>query len=77
MVGLTRTDAATASLFLTLEGAATALMAWFIFHKTLTGALRLAWPARAGAALSWSGKPTVDSIIAQCNRQCVSLGDWQ
>jgi len=33
MFGLSRTEAATASLLLTLEGAATALMAWFIFHE--------------------------------------------
>jgi drug/metabolite transporter (DMT)-like permease len=33
MTGLARTDAATASLLLTLEGAATALIAWFIFHE--------------------------------------------
>src|SRR5262245_41283507 len=32
MAGLARTEATTASLLLTLEGAATALMAWFIFH---------------------------------------------
>ena len=33
MAGLSRTDAATASLLLTLEAAVTALMAWFIFHE--------------------------------------------
>ena len=33
MAGLTRTDAAAASLLLTFEGAATALIAWFIFHE--------------------------------------------
>src|SRR5512140_1053484 len=33
MIGLARTDAAAASLLLTLEGVATALMAWFIFHE--------------------------------------------
>src|SRR3569832_3006665 len=32
MFGLSRTEAATASLLLTLEGAATALLAWFFFH---------------------------------------------
>ena len=36
MVGLSHTDAATASLLLSLEGAATALMAWFISMRTLT-----------------------------------------
>jgi drug/metabolite transporter (DMT)-like permease len=33
MVGLARTDAAAASLLLTLEGVATALLAWFVFHE--------------------------------------------
>src|SRR5829696_7304191 len=33
MTGLARTDATTASLLLTLEGAATALMAWFLFKE--------------------------------------------
>jgi drug/metabolite transporter (DMT)-like permease len=33
MTGLARTDASTASLLLTLEGAATALIGWFIFHE--------------------------------------------
>src|SRR5581483_5812636 len=33
ILGLARTDAATASLLLTLEGAATVLIAWFIFHE--------------------------------------------
>src|SRR5215467_3196615 len=33
MAGLSRTDASTASLLLTLEGVVTTLMAWFIFHE--------------------------------------------
>ena len=33
MAGLARTNAGTAPLLLTLEGVATALMAWFIFHE--------------------------------------------
>src|SRR5215510_9072269 len=33
MTGLARTDAATASLLLTLESAATAVMAWFVFRE--------------------------------------------
>jgi drug/metabolite transporter (DMT)-like permease len=65
MVGLTRTDAATASLFLTLEGAATALMAWFVFHENFDRriAIGMASLVAGAAVLSWSGKPTVDSII--------------
>lgn len=57
MMGLARTDAATASLLLTLEGAATALMAWFIFHENvnrLVGSGMIALIAGA-AVLAWSG----------------------
>jgi drug/metabolite transporter (DMT)-like permease len=65
MAGLARTDAATASLLLTLEGAATALMAWFIFHEHFDR--RIAWGMAclvAGAAvLSWSGTPTLEGIL--------------
>jgi drug/metabolite transporter (DMT)-like permease len=65
MVGLARTGASSASLLLTLEGAATALMAWFMFHENFdrriaTGMMCLI----AGAAvLSWSGTPTLQSAI--------------
>jgi drug/metabolite transporter (DMT)-like permease len=65
LVGLTRTDASTASLLLTLEGVATALMAWFIFHESFdrriaTGMLCLALGAMV---LSWSGTPTLENIV--------------
>src|SRR5262249_47729103 len=33
MVGLSRTNAAATSLLLTLEGVATALIAWFVFYE--------------------------------------------
>jgi drug/metabolite transporter (DMT)-like permease len=64
MTGLARTEASTASLLLTLEGAATALMAWFIFHESFNrrigfGMILLV----AGAAtLAWSGTPTIKSF---------------
>jgi drug/metabolite transporter (DMT)-like permease len=64
MFGLSSTDAATASLLLTLEGAATALLAWFIFkenfdRRVATGMGLLV----AGAALlSWSGTPTLTNL---------------
>src|SRR5215468_1216928 len=35
LVGLAHTSASTASLLLTLEGIATALMAWCIFHESV------------------------------------------
>ncbi|MFC3675730.1 DMT family transporter [Ferrovibrio xuzhouensis] len=56
MLGLARTDGATASLLLTSEGAATALLAWFAFRENVdrriaagmllivAGAALLAWP---------------------------------
>jgi drug/metabolite transporter (DMT)-like permease len=64
MWGLARTGAAEASLLLTLEGAATALIAWFVFHESVdrrlaAGMLLLV----AGAAvLGWTGAPSFTSI---------------
>jgi drug/metabolite transporter (DMT)-like permease len=65
MAGLARTDAAAASLLLTLEGAATALMAWFIFHENFDRriALGIAFLLAGAAVLSWSGAPAVQSLI--------------
>jgi len=65
MMGLARTDAAAASLLLTLEGAATALMAWFIFHESFDRRIALGMVCLvAGAAvLAWSGAPTHQSAI--------------
>jgi len=65
MAGLSRTAAATASLLLTLEGAATALMAWFIFHENFDRriALGMACLVLGAAVLSWSGTPTMGNVI--------------
>jgi drug/metabolite transporter (DMT)-like permease len=65
MLGLARTDAAAASLLLTLEGAATALMAWFIFHENFDRRIAFGMICLvAGAAtLAWSGAPTLESAI--------------
>jgi drug/metabolite transporter (DMT)-like permease len=65
MTGLARTDAAAASLLLTLESAATALMAWFIFHENFNRRVALGMIClTAGAvALAWSGTPTLESIM--------------
>ena len=65
MVGLTRTDAATASLLLTLEAAVTALMAWFIFHENYDRRIALGMGCLIAGAfvLSWSGAPTTDNIL--------------
>jgi drug/metabolite transporter (DMT)-like permease len=64
MVGLARTDASTASLLLTLEGVATALMAWFLFHENFDRRIALGMACLVGGAivLSWTGHPTVSSI---------------
>ena len=65
MAGLSSTDAAAASLLLTLEGAATALMAWFIFHENFDRriALGMAFLVAGAAVLSWSGTPTMSTVI--------------
>ena len=65
MAGLARTDAAAASLLLTLEGAATALMAWFIFHENFDRriALGMCCLVAGAAVLVVVRHPTVDSLI--------------
>jgi drug/metabolite transporter (DMT)-like permease len=65
MIGLSRTEASAASLLLTLEGAATALIAWYIFHENFDRRIALGmFCLISGAAiLSWSGTPTLDRIL--------------
>jgi drug/metabolite transporter (DMT)-like permease len=65
LVGLTRTEASTASLLLTLEGVATALMAWFIFDENFDRRIAIGMLCLVAGAtvLSWSGTPTLESII--------------
>jgi len=65
MIGLTLTTAATASLLLTLEAAATALMAWFIFHEhvNVRVALGMALLVAGALILAWSETPTFDGVI--------------
>src|SRR5712672_3065770 len=65
MVGLARTDAAAASLLLTLEGVATALMAWFIFHENFDRRIAIGMLCLVAGAivLSWSGAPTLESAL--------------
>jgi drug/metabolite transporter (DMT)-like permease len=61
MSGLSRTDGATASLLLTLEGVATALLAWFVFHENFDRRIAAGMGCIAAGALvlSWSGKPSL------------------
>ncbi len=65
MIGLTRTDAAAASLLLTLEGVATVLMAWFLFHENFDRRIVLGMGCLVAgvAVLSWSGQPAFSSVI--------------
>ena len=73
LVGLTRTDAATASLLLTLEGVATVLMAWFLFHENFDRrvVLGMACLLAGVAVLSWSGQPTLsDPLLCKDVASC-------
>jgi drug/metabolite transporter (DMT)-like permease len=60
MFGLERTDASTASLLLTLEGVATALLAWFVFNENFDRRIALGMASIVAGAvfLSWAGTPT-------------------
>lgn len=60
MLGLARTEAAAASLLLTLEGVATALLAWYAFHENFDRriALGMACLVAGAVVLSWSGSPS-------------------
>ena len=78
MVGLTHTDAATASLLLTLEGVATALIAWFVFHENFDRRIALGMAFLVGGAviLSWTGRPSLSGIAgpAAIVAACVAWG---
>jgi drug/metabolite transporter (DMT)-like permease len=65
MTGLARTDAAAASLLLTLEGVATALLAWFVFHENFDRriALGMACLVAGALVLSWTGHPTLSGFL--------------
>ncbi len=65
MAGLQRTDASAASLLLTLEGVATALMAWLIFQENVDRRIALGMACIVGGAvvLSWSGQPQLSGVL--------------
>jgi drug/metabolite transporter (DMT)-like permease len=65
MFGLAQTEATTASLLLTLEGAATALLAWFVFgeHVNARVAFGMASLVAGALVLSWTGQPTLTGLI--------------
>jgi drug/metabolite transporter (DMT)-like permease len=64
MLGLSQTPPATASLLLTIEGAATALLAWFVFHENFDRRIALGMTCLLAGAIvaSWSGTPTMESF---------------
>ena len=64
LLGLSRTPAATASLLLSLESAATALVAWFVFHENYDRRIALGMACLLAGAIvaSWSGTPTMESV---------------
>jgi drug/metabolite transporter (DMT)-like permease len=78
MFGLSRTDAATASLLLTLEGVATALLAWFAFHESFDRRIALGMSCLVAGAivLSWSGTPSLSGLIgpAAIAAACIAWG---
>jgi drug/metabolite transporter (DMT)-like permease len=65
MAGLARTDAATASLLLTMEGVATAFLAWFAFHENFDRriAVGMACLVTGAVVLAWSGAPTIFGLV--------------
>jgi drug/metabolite transporter (DMT)-like permease len=65
LIGLTHTEASTASLLLALEGLVTALMAWFIFHESFDRRIALGMVCLVAGALvlSWSGSLGPDTLI--------------
>jgi drug/metabolite transporter (DMT)-like permease len=65
MAGLQQTNASAASLLLTLEGVATALMAWFVFRESFDRRIMLGMACLVGGAvvLSWTGRPELSSFL--------------
>jgi len=65
MAGLAQTSAATASLLLTLEGAATALLAWFVFGENFDRRVAAGMGCLIAGAivLAWSGRPTLAGLF--------------
>jgi len=65
MAGLLRTEASAASLLLTLEGVATAAMAWFIFHENFDRriALGMAFLVCGAIVLSWTEQAQLSGLL--------------
>ena len=65
MTGLSVTNAAMASLLLTLEGVATALIAWFIFRENFDTRVATGMGCLVAGALvlSWTGQPSLSGLL--------------
>jgi drug/metabolite transporter (DMT)-like permease len=65
MLGLALSDAATASLLLTLETVATGTLAWVVFHEEFNArvAVGMALLVAGALTLAWSGKPNIENIL--------------
>jgi drug/metabolite transporter (DMT)-like permease len=65
MTGLSMTEAAAASLFLTLEGVATALIAWFVFRENFDARVGLGMVCLVAGALvlAWTGQPSFSGLL--------------
>ena len=76
MYGLARTDAASASLLLNLEGLATMGIAWLVFREQVDRRLLLgAFAILAGAALiSWRGGAALDFGAVLIAGACLCWG---
>ncbi|MCW5689450.1 MAG: DMT family transporter [Pseudolabrys sp.] len=78
MAGLAHTEASTASLLLTLEGVATALLAWFAFHENFDRRIALGMLLLVAGAgvLAWSGTAALSNVagMAAIVGACVAWG---
>ena len=78
LTGLSVTDAATASLLLSLEGIATALIAWFVFRENFDARVAAGMGCLVAGALvlSWTGRPTLPGLLgpAAIVAACVAWG---
>lgn len=78
LAGLKLTDAVTASLLLTLEGTATAMIAWFVFRENFDRriAFGMLLLAAGSIVLGWTGTPSLGAIMGPCAivAACVAWG---
>ena len=65
MLGLARTEASSASLLLTFESVATAMLAWFVFRENFDRRIALGMMCFVTGALvlSWSRQPSLATVL--------------